>query len=67
MTTSLTERERSILEILADGYACLYAVADHLESDERGVSLALESAKAKLGALTACHAVALAIRGGHIL
>lgn len=67
MTTSLTERERTILEMLAGGYSDACAMAKHLDSDARAVALALESAKEKLGAKDACHAIALAIRGGHIL
>lgn len=67
MTSSLTERERTILEMLAGGYSDPSAIAKHLDSDARAVALALESAQEKLGAMDACHAIAIAIREGHIL
>lgn len=65
----LTERERTVLEMLAAGYE-LAIIQDTVEpelSAGMGCALALHSAKAKLGARSVTQAIAVAVREGHIL
>lgn len=69
LTEPLTERERTVLEMLAAGYE-LVSIQNTVEPDAivgMNCAMALQSAKAKLGARSVVQAVALAIRGGHIL
>lgn len=65
----LTERERTVLEMLAAGYAMNAIMLElHPKGDHKGESVdAWASALEKLGAVSTPHAIALAIRGGHIL
>lgn len=63
----LTERERTVLEMVADGMS-IYEIEDAIDGFSFiQVVAACQSASRKLGALSPEHAIALAIRGGHIL
>jgi hypothetical protein len=63
----LTERQRTLLELRAAGYHW-HAIADVLEEEFDPVIVRQWlDAEDALGANTAEHAIALAIRGGHIL
>lgn len=60
---SLTDREREILALIADGLT-YYAVARRLELTQTAVSHYMTRIFRKLGAINAPNAVALAMRGG---
>ena len=62
----LTERERTVLEMLANGDR-LWWIDAVLDEEYPHGHMQLTEAQQKLGAHTAEHAIALAIRGGHIL
>lgn len=69
LTEPLTERERTVLEMLAAGYD-LGDISMAFEPDVERSIAAVDpwcSALHKLGAKNTAHGVALAIRGGHIL
>jgi DNA-binding CsgD family transcriptional regulator len=59
----LTDRERDVLVLLADGFTTAQ-VADILSLSEHTVRSRVKAILAKLGARNREHAVALAIRGG---
>jgi DNA-binding NarL/FixJ family response regulator len=65
VTEPLTGREREVLTLLADGLI-VAAIARRWRVTERTVGRVTHSAYAKLGAVTAAQAVAIAIRGGHL-
>lgn len=60
---SLTDRERQVLELLADGLI-VSAIARHLGVTPRTVGRIANSLYAKLGARTAAEAVSLGYRRG---
>lgn len=65
----LTERERTVLEMLAAGYSVheIQAIVEPENPSGFDVEEAIHSACHWLQANHECHAIALAIRGGHIL
>jgi len=63
LTRSLTEREREVLELLADGLTTS-EVAKTLSLSEHTVRSRVKAALAKLGARNREHAIAIAIREG---
>ena len=65
LTGSLTEREREVLELLADGFTTA-EVADRLSLSEHTVRSRVKSALGKLGARNREHAIAIAIREGAV-
>lgn len=60
---SLTDREREILALIADGLTH-YAIARRLKLTQTAVSHYVTRIFRKLGAVNAPNAVALAMRGG---
>lgn len=65
----LTERERTVLEMLAAGYD-IFDIHESLFPREVCLTeseIDIDTAMKKLGGKTWEHAIALAIRGGHIL
>jgi DNA-binding CsgD family transcriptional regulator len=66
--TQLTEPERTVVELAAAGYdlSDIDSLRERKEDEPCSAHLFNEARK-KLGAKSAIHAVALAIRGGHIL
>jgi DNA-binding CsgD family transcriptional regulator len=65
LTRGLTEREREVLELLADGFTTT-EVADRLSLSEHTVRSRVKSALGKLGARNREHAIAIAIREGAV-
>lgn len=63
MTEPLTDRERQVLGLLADGLKSA-AIARRLEVTERAVGRATRSLLTKLGAATPAQAVAIGCRRG---
>ena len=61
--TALTERERDVLALLADGFTTAQ-VADRLSVSEHTVRSRIKTILSKLGARNREHAVAKAIRQG---
>ena len=63
LTTALTDRERDVLELLADGYTT-QEVADRLAFSHHTIRSRVKAILAKLEARTREQAVAIAIREG---
>jgi DNA-binding CsgD family transcriptional regulator len=63
LTSSLTEREREVLELLADGLTTA-EVALRLSLSQHTVRSRVKAALGKLGARNREHAIAIAIREG---
>jgi DNA-binding CsgD family transcriptional regulator len=61
----LTERERHVVALIADGHP-LHEVAAQVGYSERTIKNALHGAVVKLGARSRAHAVAIAVREGLI-
>lgn len=64
-TIALTGAQRKVLELFSKGVGTKKIAAD-LEISESAVKARLVGARRKLGARTTAHAVAVAIRSGHI-
>ena len=65
LTAELTEREREVLELLADGLTTA-EVAGRLSLSQHAVRSRVKAALAKLGARNREHAIAIAIREGAV-
>jgi DNA-binding CsgD family transcriptional regulator len=65
LTRGLTERERDVLALIAEGFTTA-EVADKLFVSEHAVRSRIKSLLAKLEARTREHAVAIAIREGAV-
>ena len=65
LTLRLTEREREVLELLADGLTTA-EVAEHLSLSQHAVRSRVKAALAKLDARNREHAIAIAIREGAV-
>lgn len=63
MTEALSDRERQVLRLLADGHT-VRAIARKLDVDERTIGRRRAGALAKLGARSSAQAVAIAYRTG---
>ena len=63
LTTKLTQRERDVLVLLADGLTT-GEVANHLSLSEHTVRSRVKTTLAKLGARNREHAIAIAFREG---
>jgi LuxR family transcriptional regulator, quorum-sensing system regulator SdiA len=63
LTSTLTEREREVLELLAEGFTT-GEVAKELSLSEHTVRSRIKAALGKLGARNREHAIAIAIREG---
>ena len=65
LTRRLTEREREVLELLADGLTTA-EVAERLSLSQHAVRSRVKAALGKLGARNREHAIAIAIREGAV-